>query len=186
MIRIGITGPIASGKSTVARIVAGKKYPLFCADQVVTNLYKKKFFIKNIKEKFLLDNKTNIKDEIKYILKKNINNLKKLESIIHPHVRREMMLFLKKKKKIVVFEIPLLFEAKLEKHFNVLVYIGANKKVRLKRYLARRKDPTIFDLLSKRQISPLIKQKKCDHTINNNKSLAFLRENVKNLIKNYE
>ena len=99
MIRIGITGPIASGKSTVARIVAGKKYPLFCADQVVTNLYKKKFFIKNIKEKFLLDNKTNIKDEIKYILKKNINNLKKLESIIHPHVRREMMLFLKKKKK---------------------------------------------------------------------------------------
>ena len=186
MISIGITGPIASGKSTVARMVAGKKYPLFCADQIVTNLYKKKFFIKNLKKIFLLDNKKNIKEQIKVILKKNINNFKKLENIIHPYVRREMIVFLKKTNKIVVFEIPLLFEGKLEKYFNVLIYVGANKKVRLKRYLAKKKDPTIFKLLSKRQLSPSIKQKKSDHTITNNKSLAFLRKNAKNFIKNYE
>ena len=38
---IGITGSIASGKTTVARLLAGKKYPLYSADKVVTNLYKK-------------------------------------------------------------------------------------------------------------------------------------------------
>ena len=39
---IGITGSIASGKTTVAHLMAKKKYPLFSADIVVSNLYKKK------------------------------------------------------------------------------------------------------------------------------------------------
>ena len=39
---IGITGSIASGKTTVAHLMAGKKYPLFSADKAVSNLYKKK------------------------------------------------------------------------------------------------------------------------------------------------
>ncbi len=47
MIKIGITGSIASGKSLVAKIIAGKKYPLFDADQAVKKIYKNK----NIKKK---------------------------------------------------------------------------------------------------------------------------------------
>ena len=43
---IGITGSIASGKTTVALLMAGKKYPLFSADQIVSNLYKKKVLLK--------------------------------------------------------------------------------------------------------------------------------------------
>jgi len=35
---IGITGSIASGKSTVAKLIARKKYPLFSADKIVINL----------------------------------------------------------------------------------------------------------------------------------------------------
>ena len=41
---IGITGSIASGKTTVAKLMAGKKYPLFSADKIVTSFYKKKAF----------------------------------------------------------------------------------------------------------------------------------------------
>ena len=41
---VGITGSIASGKTTVASLIAGKKYPLFSADKTVSNLYKKKTF----------------------------------------------------------------------------------------------------------------------------------------------
>ena len=52
---IGITGSIASGKTTVARLLAGKKYPLYSADKVVTNLYKKKQFIKLIVKKFKIN-----------------------------------------------------------------------------------------------------------------------------------
>ena len=51
---IGITGSIASGKTTVAQLMAGKKYPLFSADKIVSDLYKKKYFIKILVQKFSL------------------------------------------------------------------------------------------------------------------------------------
>ena len=58
---IGITGSIASGKTTVAHLMAGKKYPLFSADSVVANLYKKNNFIKTLVKKFELNKNQNIK-----------------------------------------------------------------------------------------------------------------------------
>ena len=94
---IGITGSIASGKTTVAHLMAGKKHPLFSADMVVSNLYKKKKFNKILIKKFRLSDKTKIKDQLKLILIKNKKNIYKLESIIHPLVRKEMTNFLKKK-----------------------------------------------------------------------------------------
>jgi dephospho-CoA kinase len=95
---IGITGSIASGKTTVAHLMAGKKYPLFSADTIVSNLYKKKNFNKILVKKFKLNNKEKIKDQIKLVLKTKKENLYKLESIIHPFVRKKMISFLKKKK----------------------------------------------------------------------------------------
>ena len=51
MIKIGITGSIASGKTTVARMLSGNKYPLFNADKEVKKIYKKKIHLKkNFKE----------------------------------------------------------------------------------------------------------------------------------------
>ncbi len=94
---IGITGSIASGKTTVAHIMAGKKYPLFSADIIVKNLYKRKNFNKILEKKFKLTSKKKIKSQIKLILKRSKNNLFKLEKIIHPFVRKEMISFLKKK-----------------------------------------------------------------------------------------
>ena len=46
MIKIGITGSLASGKSTVAKIIASKKYPLFDADKVVKQIYQTKYELK--------------------------------------------------------------------------------------------------------------------------------------------
>ena len=97
---IGITGSIPSGKTTAANLMARKKYPLFSADKVVKSLYKKKFFTNILIKKFKLNQSKNIKQQIKLILKKNIKDLNKLESIIHPLVRKEMKIFLKKKKNI--------------------------------------------------------------------------------------
>ena len=54
---IGITGSIASGKSTVAQLIAKKKYPLFSADKVVLSLYKNSQFIKILAKKFKIRNK---------------------------------------------------------------------------------------------------------------------------------
>ena len=61
---IGITGSIASGKTTVAHLMAKNKYPLFSADKVVFNLYKKKNLIKILIKKFNLNKNKNIKEQI--------------------------------------------------------------------------------------------------------------------------
>jgi len=183
---IGITGSIASGKSTVAHLMAGKKYPLFSADNIVSNLYKKKNFNKILVKKFKLSSKEKIKNQIKLILKDNKDNLYKLESIIHPFVRKEMIKFIKKKSKLLFLEIPLLIESKLNMYFDKLVFVEAKKNLRLKRYLKKKGDLKIFSMLDKRQLSPALKKNTCDYTINNNYSLAILRKNVKNFIKKYE
>ena len=183
---IGITGSIASGKTTVGHLMAKKKYPLFSADIVVSNLYKKKNFNKILIKKFKLKSKKKIKDQIKLIIKEKKRNLRKLESIIHPLVRKEMASFLKKKNKLIFLEIPLLIESKLNKYFDKLVFVGANKKVRLKRYIKKRGDKKMFSLLNKRQLHPAIKKNICDYIIENNYSLAILRRNVKNFMRIYE
>jgi len=183
---IGITGSIASGKTTVALLMAGKKYPLFSADQIVSNLYKKKSFIKILVKKFKLKNEEKIKNQIKFILKDNENSINKLESIIHPFVRKEMIKFFKKKNKLLFLEIPLLIESKLNKYFDRLIFVGAKKNLRLKRYIKKKGDRKIFSILDKRQLSSTLKKRICDYTINNNYSLAILQKNVKNFTKKYE
>jgi len=180
---IGITGSIASGKTTVAHLMAGKNFPLFSADTIVSNLYKKKNFNKILIKKFKLKSKKQIKEQIKLVLKRNKNNLYKLESIIHPFVRKEMISFLKKQNKTLFFEIPLLIESKLNKYFDKIIFVEANKKLRLKRYIEKKGDKKIFNLLDKRQIPAVLKKNICDYTVNNNYSLAILKKNVKNLIK---
>jgi dephospho-CoA kinase len=186
MIVIGITGSIASGKTTVAKLISKKKYPLFSADKIVSDLYKKTIFIKLLSRKFNLNSRQKVKNQIKLIIKADKNKLKTLESVIHPLVRKKMKNFLKLKNKILVLEVPLLTENKLNKYFDKIIFVDAKKSLRLKRYSKHNKEKKIFEILNKRQLSSTIKKKTCDLTINNNYSLVTLKKNIKKFIKTYE
>ena len=188
MIKIGITGSLASGKTTVAKMFSRGKYPLFNADTVVRKIYKTNIFKNKVYKKFKLKNKKNIKNKIKKILSTNKKSLKDLESIIHPLVRKEIKNFSKKNKnkKYGIFEIPLLIESKLMKNYDKIVFVNSKKSLRIKRFLGRGKNIDIFQLLDKRQLPPAKKKKFCDYVINNNYSLKNLKKNVKNIIKIYE
>ena len=181
MIKLGITGSLASGKTTVARMFSRGKYPLFNADIVVKKIYKKKFFKNKVYNKFKLKNKKNIKNKLKKIISKNKKSLKDLERIIHPLVRKEVRNFLKKNKskKFIIFEIPLLIENKLMKNYDKIVFVNSKKSLRIKRFLKRGKSLELFNLLDKRQLPSAKKIKFCDYVINNNNSLNILKKNVK-------
>ena len=99
MKKIGITGSLASGKTTASKILSTGKGPLFSADQVVKELYSKNYFNKIIRKKFNIGNAKNIKGILKKKILKDKSNIKKLERLIHPIVRKEMARFLKKNKK---------------------------------------------------------------------------------------
>ena len=65
MIKIGITGSLASGKSTVAKMISSGKYPLYSADRAVKKIYQTNVFQTKVFKKFKLKNKKNIKNKIK-------------------------------------------------------------------------------------------------------------------------
>ena len=82
MFKIGITGSIASGKTTVAKILAADQKKIFNADKVVKDIYKKKSFHELIKSKFKIKKKENMGNEIKILINKEKRNLKKIEKLI--------------------------------------------------------------------------------------------------------
>ena len=71
MIKIGITGSLASGKSTVAKIISSRKYPIFDADKAVSKIYQTNSFKTTVLKKFKLKNKKNVKSKIRKIISIN-------------------------------------------------------------------------------------------------------------------
>ena len=98
MIKVGITGSIASGKTTASKIISKNKGPLFSADKVVKKLYTSKNFKKTVSIKLNIQQNTNFKKAIKIRISKSDKFLSRLGKIIHPLVRKQMYIFTKKNK----------------------------------------------------------------------------------------
>ena len=161
MKKIGITGSLASGKTTASKILSSGRGPLFSADSIVKKFYQNKNFIKFLSKKLKINYDKSLKKKLINILIKNQINLKKIEKIIHPLVRKEMIRFTKKNKNrsIVFYEIPLLVESKLNKKFDVIIFIKAKKKTRFKRFKAKGGNQKLFEILNKKQLSDKKKNK---------------------------
>ena len=187
MIKIGITGSIASGKTTASKILSYRRGPLFSADDVVKKFYSNNDFKKLLIKEFNLKKKSNPK----ILLKKNIlrskENIQKLERIIHPMVRKEMIKFsnLNKKKKKLFYEIPLLIENKLMKYFDVIIFIKAKKQLRLKRFKTKGGNEKLFNILNNKQLSDQKKTKFSDYVVVNEKNLNILKKKLLGIIKLY-
>ena len=178
MIKIGITGSLASGKTTASRILSFGRGPLFSADKVVKELYENKNFKSLISRKFKIKNNNQIKKSLKKLILENEKNIKKLEKIIHPLVRKRMrsFTFKNRKKKFLFYEIPLLIESKLMKYFNIIVFIKAKKQLRLKRFQSKNGDNKLFTLMNNKQLTDTKKKKFCDFVVVNEKNISILKK----------
>ena len=188
MIKICVVGEIGSGKTYISKLLAGNKYPLFNADLEVSKLYasNKKIFLKlkKIFPKFIRTFPLN-KTELTNIVLSNIKNIKKIIKIIHPEVRKNMNLFLKKnkKKKAVILDVPLLLENKLNQDTDVIVFVDVKKQLLLKRLKKRDGyNPKIIDLMKKIQIPANQKKLAADIIIENNFNPQKTRLRVKKAI----
>ena len=186
MIKIGIVGDIGSGKSFVAKQFSS---PVFNADYEVSKIYKndKKCF-KKLKNTFPKHISTFPikKNEITRSILSNQNNLKKIIKIIHPIVRKKMnnFIFKNKKKNLIILDIPLLLENKINKKNYIIVFVDAKKK-EITKNLKKRKNynQKIIKILKKFQFSLSYKKKKSDFTIKNNFKIESVKKNVK-MLKN--
>ena len=188
MMKIGITGSLSSGKTTASKFLSNKQRPLFSADTAVRDLYRSKSFKSLISKKFGVENNNQIKKSIKKLIIRNRENLKELEKIIHPLVRKKMKKFtsVNKNKKILLYEIPLLIESKLMKLFDVIIFIKSKKKERLRRFILKHGSKKLFEFLNSQQLSDKKKMKFCDHIVVNEKNLKILKKNLSLIMAKYE
>ena len=186
MIRIAVLGDIGSGKSYIAKQFG---YPVFNADVEVAKLYKKsKKCYKKLKKIFP-------KDIVSFPIKKikiskaimdAQHNLKKIVKIIHPEVRSRMNNFIKKNKnkKIIILDIPLLMENKINKKNDILIFIDAKKKEINKRLKKRPNiNLKIIKKFKKNQLPIEFKKQQSDFVIKNNFKNNSIKKNVKKVLE---
>ena len=186
MIRIGILGDIGSGKSYVARNFG---YPVFNADYEVAQLYKKD---KNIFNKLKIQLPKYIysfpieKKEVSNAILSNKKNLKKIVKIVHFEIRKKLNNFIKsnKHKKIVILDIPLLLENKINKKKDILVFVQS-KKLEIAKKLKKRKNfnQKLLKKFKSIQYSTNYKKKKSDYVIKNNFTKKSVNDGIRNILK---
>jgi len=173
MIKVGILGSVGSGKSFVANIFKELGFNIFSADQVVSQIYERN---KNINKKISIFFKLKLnrgkinKNELRDTLKKNPKKFKYLNKIIHPIVRKKLILFLSKykKTKLVVLDIPLLIENKMFNFVDIFIFVKTKPnifKIRIKK--RRNLDKQFLKLLEKQQVDEKIKKSYADFTVDN-------------------
>ena len=186
MIRIAVLGDIGSGKSYVAKKFG---YPVFSADVEVAKLYNKnrKYYnkLKKALPEYIISFPIKKNEIIKAIMAGQLN-LKKIVKIIHPAVRSSMNNFIKKnkKKKLIILDIPLLLENKINRKKDILVFVDAKKTIINKRLKKRRNfNSKIIRKLRKLQLPVEIKKKKSNYIIKNNFKNNSIKKDVKRMIK---
>tara|TARA_B100001245_G_C22866039_1_gene416484 strand:+ start:90 stop:677 length:588 start_codon:yes stop_codon:yes gene_type:complete len=186
MIKVGILGDIGSGKSFIAKQFG---YPVFNADEEVSKIYKnnKSCFIKlrNKLPKYLKSYPIKKEELIKAIIK-NKKNLEKIIKIVHPLIRKKIQIFIKKNKKhkLVILDIPLLIENRINNKNFILIFVDV-KKNELNKRLKKRLNYNKKLIYNFRKIQKPLKEKKklSNYIIKNNFKLSSIKKNVK-LIKN--
>ena len=186
MIKIGILGDIGSGKSFVAKTFG---YPVFNADDEVSKLHttNKKIYTKLKKKlpKHIVSFPIEKQEIIKAILSNN-SNLKKIVKIVHLEVRNKMNFFIKKNKnkKIIILDIPLILENKINKKKDILVFVKSKKSEILKRLKKRKSfNQKLYKKFKDIQLPLAYKKNKSDYIIKNDFTKKTVKKSIRFILK---
>ena len=184
-ILVGITGKIASGKSTVLEAFKNKGYDVISCDEIVKNLYKKPEIAKKIEEFLNISFPTNEvnKDILRNRVSHDLKAKKKLEKYIHPLVKIEVINFFKKSKSpLKVVEVPLLFEAGFDDLFDeiIIVEVKENKQHNLLKNRDKEKALDLANINSSNKID--INRGKASFIILNNGDINELNKKSEEVI----
>lgn len=188
---IGLTGGIASGKSTVSKVLSTLGAKIIDADLKAKEISEKDETIKEIEKTFGKDIIGELgkidREKLKNIVFSDKEKLKKLNNIIHPKVISEFKKIKENANKndIIIFDVPLLFESKMDKMCDKVILIIADEPTQIKRMIER---DGITEVLAKKIIDSQMgldeKIKKSDILIENNGGLLELNEKIKEIYKN--
>lgn len=191
MKKIGLTGGIASGKSTVADFFQDLGVPLINTDEISRKLSTEDLeTIDKIAKKFgtqILQNGKINRTKLKKIVFSNIDKRKSLERILHPKIKNQMLRQIAKlEAPYVLIEVPLLFEVGWDKHMDKVLLTTAPLTVRIERLIKRDKiNLTLAKKIICAQTDDTYKKKFADDVLNTDQSFRKLKASILNLHHQY-
>ena len=182
MYKIGITGSIGTGKTSIANVFAFFKIPIFDADKEIKKILNKK----EIKEKLksiwpsVVNHNRIDKLKLRSIIFSQKKEKKKLERLLYPYLKIEKEKFenTNYKKKLLVYDVPLIYETKSENDYDLILLANCNPELQKKRVLIRDKiSNSLYENIIRSQLSfdEKIKFRPKIINTNNSKVIIFIR-----------
>jgi len=184
---IGLTGGIATGKSTVSKLLQGNGLPVICADSLIKDIYSwdetKEFITKNF-PKVISNNSIDFK-KLREIAFASDKNREALEAYLYQHLPEAFNQQFSKFGIVetIIYDVPLLFEKKLESKFDLIICVHSPKKIQIERLLKR--DGISVDLaesILQKQLPIDEKRDRSDFTLSNISDLDKLELEVEAIV----
>lgn len=194
MILVGLTGGVATGKSTVARMFKQCGAVVIDADELAHEVVKPgkpawREIVKTFGKTVLNADRTFNRRELGAVVFRNQTKRRRLERIIHPRVAREQTRLTKQAARkdshaVVIYDVPLLFEAGIDTRVDTTIVVTADRETQIAR-LKTRNDLSRAEAIRRiRSQMPLAKKiQRADHVLNGTLSRPSLRRQVNLLLK---
>ncbi len=190
MIVLAITGSVGMGKSEASKYFLKQKIEVFDCDKEIASFYNSKKTVEEIRK--ILPNviiKENIdKSGLAKIVFNDRQKLQFLETLLYKKLKKEQSFWLRKKirekKKIVVFDVPLLFEKDNLKKYDISIVVSCSKEIQKRRVLKRKgwNEDRLFKTL-KQQMTDSKKQKLADVIFKTDRGKRYLLNNILTIVK---
>lgn len=189
MLLVGLTGNIAAGKSTVAQLLSERGATIIDADILArravergTPAYDK--IVRQWGSTVLGPDELLDRGALRRLVFRDHEQLEKLNSIVHPEVERQRSALVEEARergdRVVICDIPLLFEARLVDRFDKVILVDATRPRRLERLLNERNLPEAEAMkMIAAQMPAELKRARADHVIDNNGTIAELEQRVR-------
>lgn len=193
-IAVGLSGGIGCGKSTALKIFSKLGCTVIESDKLCHELYSDEGlngadFRKDITDRWAQRIQTDGKidrKKIAQIVFNDRNELEWLNSIVHPYIfaKAYESMASSDRKSIVIFDVPLLFELRIEKKFCATITIWTNRGLQIKRLRERNWTENEIEVRLESQLSPDIKLERATFGIINTGDLSLLQEQCKQILVN--
>ncbi len=182
---IGLTGGIATGKSTVSAYLREKGYQVLDSDEIVHHLWKtNQKMIKTVVKTFDLDADQNIVDQLRTFVFNDKENVETLNSIVHPYVFEAIDMVIKSLEYQIIFiDMPLLFEVGYQSECDQTWLVYIPQSVQIKRLMKRDK-MKLKEAIKRISLQMDIEEKKmlADNILDNRGSKKKLYQQIDQLL----
>ena len=192
MLLVGLTGGVATGKSTVAKMFKQCGAVVIDADELARDVVRPgrpawRAIVKAFGKTVLTPDRTINRQALGAIVFGNRAKLRRLEQIIHPRVEREQARLTRQAVRknpdaIVIYDVPLLFEAGVDKRVDTIIVVTTDRETQIAR-LEKRNGLSRTEAIRRiRSQMPLAKKtRRADYTIEGTLSKGDARRTIRHI-----